>query len=56
MSQSVTPSLWLRRITANNLSQALADLSTKQHVEGLNFPVHLEQIQMMSDNTRRKKS
>jgi len=52
MSLSVTPLLWLRRIATNNLTQDLADLSTKQHVERLNFPVHLEHIQIMSDHTR----
>ncbi|MBA7557436.1 hypothetical protein ES705_50191 [subsurface metagenome] len=49
MSLSVTPSLWPRRIAANNPSQDLADLSTKQHVEGLNFPVHPERIQILTD-------
>ena len=56
MSLSVTSSLWPRRIAANNPSQDLADLSTKPHVEGLNFPVHLEHIQMISDHTRQKTS
>ena len=54
MSLSVTPSLWPRRIAANGYSQALAELSTKPHVEGLNFPDHLERIQMLSDLTRQK--
>jgi hypothetical protein len=42
MSLSVTPPLWPRRIAANGCSQALAELSTKPHVEGLNFPEHLD--------------
>ncbi|MBA7501007.1 hypothetical protein ES705_21048 [subsurface metagenome] len=54
MSLSVTSSLWPRHIAANTPSQDLADLSTKPHVEGLNFPVHLEHIQMISDYTRQK--
>ena len=54
MSLSVTPSLWPRRIAANGCSQVLSELSTKPHVEGLNFPDHPERIQMLSDLTRQK--
>ncbi len=54
MGLSVTPPLWPRRIAANGCSQALAELSTKPHVGGLNFPDHPDRIQMLSDLTRQK--
>ncbi len=52
MGLSVTPSLWPRRIATKGRSQVISELSTGPHVEGLNFPVHLERIQMLSDLTR----
>ena len=54
MGLSVTPSLWPRRNAALSRSQVLAQLSTGLYVEGLNFPDHLELIQMFSDLTRQK--
>jgi hypothetical protein len=52
MGLSVTPSLWPRRIATKGCSQVISQLSTEPHVEGLNFPVHPERIQMISDLTR----